>query len=88
MENVIIISLAITLLYVCVKVFEMKYINKEWKPMKLLVKDALVVLGCSVAATFSYTFLEPNIHEFFNVVTDSKIITPANTQIFTDDPNF
>jgi hypothetical protein len=88
MENVIIISLAISLFYVFVKVIEMKFIDKEWKPAKQLIKDSLIVLGCSIAATTSYYFLEQNINEFFNVVTDSKIITPGATQIFTDEPNF
>lgn len=88
MENVIIISLAITLFYVFVKVIEMKFVDKEWKPVKQIVKDSLIVFACSIAATSSYYFLEPNINEFFNVVTDNKLVTSANTQIFTDEPNF
>lgn len=88
MENVIIISLLITFLYCCVKFVEMKFINKEWLPLKHLVRDSLILFSCSVVSTYFYFYLEPNVNEFFNVVTDNKLIAPTNTQIFTDDPGF
>ena len=88
MENVIITSLAITFLYVCVKIIEMKFIDKQWKPVKQIIKDAAVVLISSVVVTLSYNYLKPNINEFFSVVTDSKVVSATNTQVFTDEPNF
>lgn len=88
MENVLIISVLITFLYVCVKFIEMKFINKEWIPLKHLVRDSLILFSCSIATTYFYFYFEPNVNEFFNVVTDNKAITPLNTQIFTDEPGF
>jgi hypothetical protein len=66
----------------------MKFVDKEMKPLKVYVRDAIIVLMCSIASTFLYFNLDSNVTEFFNVVTDNKVVTPTNTQIFTDEPGF
>jgi len=66
----------------------MKFIDKEMKPLKMYVRDAIIVMICSLASTFLYFSLDSNVAEFFNVVTDNKVVTPTNTQIFTDEPGF
>jgi len=88
MEKIFIISLLITIFFVAIKFIEMKFIDKELKPLKLLVRDSLIVMICSIVATFIFFNMDYGLSEFFNVVTETKTINPSTTQIFTDDPGF
>lgn len=88
MEKLFGISILITILFCLVKFIEMKYIQKEWKPLKYLVRDAFIVFICSIISLFVYLQLNGTIHDFFNVVTESKVLNPSATQVFTDEPGF
>ena len=89
MEQVIIISVAITILYFLLKVFEMKYLEKEVKPFKVIIRDSFIVFLSSLASTFLYFHFNKNIHDFFNIITDTATLSnAANTQVFTDEPGF
>ena len=58
------------------------------KPLKELMRDTLIVLMCSAISCFFYFSFSENITGLINVVTDNKVVTPATTQIFTDEPGF
>jgi hypothetical protein len=88
MEKVFIISIFVTLLFCVVKFLEMKFVDKEIKPLKYVVRDSLIVLLCTSVATTVVFNMNNSISEFFNVVTDSKTINPSSTEIFTDAPGF
>jgi len=88
MEKLFGISILITILFCLVKFIEMKYIQKEWKPLKLLVRDAFLVFICSIISLFVYFQLNGTIHDFFNVVTETKVLNPSTTQVFTGEPEF
>jgi hypothetical protein len=88
MEKIFAISILVTILFCVAKFIEMKYVDKKWQPLKLIAKDALIVMICSFISIYIMFSLDANITEFFNVVTDKTIINPSNTQIFTDDPGF
>jgi len=88
MEKLILISLLITFLFCIAKIFEMKYLEKEWKPLKHIIRDAAIVLVCSISGLFVFMNLNGSMMDFFNVVTDKKTISTAATQIFTDEPGF
>ena len=88
MEKVFVISILITFLFCLTKFVEMKYLEKEWKPLKLLVRDAFLVFVCSIISLFVYFQLDGSIHDFFNVVTENKVLNPSATQVFTDEPGF
>jgi hypothetical protein len=88
MEQVFIISICITVLFCVAKVVEMKFIDKKFKPMKYLMRDAIIVLASSAIVTYAVLNMNSTIKSFFNVVTDSKTITPATTEVFTDAPGF
>jgi len=66
----------------------MKYIDKEMKPMKLFIRDAIIVFISTLLCCYVFFSYDSYITDFFNVVTDSKVINPANTQVFTDVPGF
>jgi hypothetical protein len=88
MEKAFGIAILVTLVFGVVKFLEMKYLEKTWKPLKVLIRDAVIVfLSCFVG---SFLVLEFNgsIQDFFNVVTETKTLNPASTQVFTDAPGF
>jgi hypothetical protein len=88
MQKVFLVSIIVTALFCFLKFAEMKYIDKELKPLKFIVRDAFIVLICSVIGCSIIFNYDSSISEFFNIVTDTTTITPANTQIFTDEPGF
>lgn len=88
MNNLFIIAFLVTLFFFIFKIIEMKYLEKNWKPMKVLVRDAFVVFICSIIATFIFFNLESHIGDFLNIVTVNTTLNPNATQIFTDDPGF
>lgn len=66
----------------------MKYIEKELKPLKYIVRDAVAVFVCSLVASYSYFYMNDSFTDFMNVVTENKTLNLDSTQIFTDVPNF
>jgi hypothetical protein len=88
MEKEFILAALVTFLFSLLKFIEMKYIDKEMKPMKLFIRDAIIVFISTLLCCYVFFSYDTYITDFFNVVTDSKIINPANTQVFTDVPGF
>jgi hypothetical protein len=88
MEKVFILSVIVTCLFVFIKVLEMKFVDKEWKPLKLVVRDSVIVFICSLVGGYLLFQVDGSVTDFLNVVTDNKSFDMANTQIFTDSPGF
>jgi hypothetical protein len=88
MEKVFILSIIVTCLFVILKALEMKFIDKEWKPLKIIIRDAVVVFVCSMVGSFLYFHMDGSVTDFLNVVTDNKSFNMGATQIFTDEPGF
>lgn len=88
MEKVFMIAIIVTILFLGSKAVEMKYIDKEWKPMKLVVRDAITVFACTALGSFMYLHLDGSVVDFLNVVTKSKTFDMSQTQVFTDEPGF
>jgi hypothetical protein len=88
MENLFLFAILTTILFCLVKIVEMKYIEKELKPLKYIVRDAVAVFVCSLVASYSYFYMNDSFTDFMNVVTENKTLNLDSTQIFTDVPNF
>lgn len=88
MEQIIIISIVITILYCLFKLVEMKYIEHEMKPVKHVVRDALAVLLSSIVVQYAFLNMGNNVSEFFNILTNSKSVEPVAPTVFTDTPVF
>jgi hypothetical protein len=90
MEKAFIIAVIVTFLFCVVKFVEMKYLDKEMKPLKVLVRDAIIVFTCALFGTFGYYHIDTYIYDFLDVVTETKTLDTkgATTQIFTDEPGF
>jgi multisubunit Na+/H+ antiporter MnhB subunit len=66
MEKVFILSIVVTCLFVIIKILEMKFIDKEWKPLKVIIRDAVVVLVSSIVGSFLYFHMDGSLMDFLN----------------------
>lgn len=88
MEEVFIITTIITVSFCLSKFIEYKYISDDVKPLKDVVRDCLLVLMSSVSGSYFYFYFQTSIRDFFNVVTETKVLNTATTKVFTDNPTF
>jgi hypothetical protein len=90
LDKILLIAFFITLLFCIFKFIEMKFIDKEMKPLKNVIRDAAYVLSASLIGVFVFLNMNTSIKDFMNVITDSKNVdvTSATTQIFTGEPGF
>ena len=79
MDNIFLIAAIISIIFLILKFIEMRYIEKESKPLKLLIKDTLLVFICVIAGNFILEQVKPVIAE------NMPQINPA---AFTDNPPF
>jgi hypothetical protein len=87
MDSIVSIVLTTTVFYIVVKIIEMKFIQKEMRPMKELMRDsAVVALSCGVAV-FSVMTLNKPVGGFIDAITEKTAI-PAAANVFTGDPGF
>jgi multisubunit Na+/H+ antiporter MnhB subunit len=88
MEKMLMVALITTCLFCFVKLLQMKYLEKEMRPLKEMVRDAIMVFVAAFAGYFLYFKMDGTLSDFFNAVTETNVIHPANTEIFTDKPDF
>lgn len=88
MEKMFILALLITFLFCSMKIIEMKYVSKEWKPLKHVIRDAAIVFTSSISALFAFNVSNGSMTDFFNIVTENKVLNPSATEVFTGDPGF
>jgi hypothetical protein len=80
MENIFVVAAIIAVIFFIVKFLEMRFVDKESKPLKFLIRDTLVVYVSVVAGNFVYEQVTPAVSE----------AVAATTQpiAFTDNPPF
>ena len=78
MDNIFIIAVAISIIFLIVKFIEMRFIEKENKPLKFLIRDTLVVYFSVIAGYFIIEQIQP--------VMEGGI--PSSPAVFTDNPEF
>lgn len=88
MEKAFILSFFITCMFFVLKLVDMKYISKEWKPMKTVIRETLLVLVSSTVSVVAYFMTNGIMSDFFNVITESKTLKPSATEVFTGEPGF
>jgi len=59
MENIFIIAGVISIIFVIMKFIEMRFVEKEAKPLKLLIRDALLVYFSVISGYFILEQLKP-----------------------------
>ena len=79
MDNIFLVAGVISVIFLIGKFLEMRYVDKEPKPLKLLVRDTLLVYISIIFGNFIVEQLNPVINE---------IDVPAAPLAFTDNPPF
>ncbi len=79
MSNLFINAGAVAILFLIVKFIEMRFIDKENKPVKELIKDTMIVYICVLAGYYLLEQLSPMME------TVTGTISPA---VFTGNPEF
>jgi hypothetical protein len=81
MDNIYIISGVIAFVFFLGKFIEMRFIEKESKPLKVIVKDTLLVYVCTIIAFIILEQLKP-------IIEESSGGAPITQIAFTDNPTF
>jgi hypothetical protein len=79
MDNIFLVAGIISVIFFIGKFLEMRYVDQEPKPLKIMVRDSLLVYVSVVLGSFLLQQLEPVINE---------TIVPVEPLAFTDNPPF
>ena len=88
MEKVLLISSIITAIFCLLKFIEMKYLDRQLKPLKDIIRDIFMVFLASFGSLFILLNYQHKLDDFFSVVTNTTMIKPETTQVFTGVPDF
>lgn len=88
MEKLLVISAFIALIFFILKMLEMKYIDKEMKPFKNIIRDSVFVFVASLGCLFVFLNFNGSINDFMSILTADKGGNLKATEIFTDEPGF
>jgi hypothetical protein len=90
MKNLFVVPVITTVLFCISKFIEMKYIDKELKPLKFIIRDAIIVFVSSLTACYLFFNMNLTLDDFMNVITETKggIGLGKPAEIFTDTPTF
>ena len=80
MTSIFIVAGAISIVYFLVKFGEMRFVDKESKPLKLLIRDSLLVYFSVIVGNFILDQLKP--------LLDNGAAVSASPSVFTDNPTF
>jgi hypothetical protein len=91
MDHVVTLAFLATGFYSVFKFIELRFFppyGKDDAKLKYFVRDTCFVFGATILAAFLHFHLQPTLMEFMHVVTETKALHPATTEIFTGDPGF
>lgn len=80
MDNIFIIATVISVIFLISKFIEMRFVDNESKPLKLLIRDTLLVYFSVICGYFIMEQLKPVLE-----IAGEAVTTP---QVFTDNPEF
>ena len=80
MDNIFIIATVISIVFLISKFIEMRFVDNESKPLKLLIRDALLVYFSVISGYFIMEQIKPILQ-----TAGETLLTP---QVFTDNPEF
>uniref|UniRef100_A0A6C0LCN0 Uncharacterized protein n=1 Tax=viral metagenome TaxID=1070528 RepID=A0A6C0LCN0_9ZZZZ len=80
MANTFIVAGIISIVYLLMKFGEMRFIEKESKPLKYLIRDSLLVYFSVIVGIFFVDQLKP--------IMEEGSPTALNPSVFTDNPAF
>ena len=87
-DHLFLVAVFSVVIFLIARFIEMKFIDKEYQPLKVLMKEAVMVFGATLVASYGFFYMNGSFKDFMNVITETKVLDPAATQIFTDSPSF
>jgi hypothetical protein len=78
MENIFVVAAIISVMYFTFKFIVMRFVEKENKPLKVLVSDSLLVYFSVILGYFVIEQVNPVIEN----------VSDKNIHVFTDNPGF
>ena len=84
MENIFLVAGIISVIFFIAKFLEMRYVDEEPKPLKVLIQDSLLVYVCVIIGDFIVDQLNPIIEE--NIT--NPMTSGGAPMVFTDNPPF
>lgn len=88
MEDCVLFAIFSTVIFVLFKIVEMKYLEKEFKPLKFVFRDATMVFLSSFLGSVLFFYSNGSIRNFLNFITENKTMNIETAQVFTDTPGF
>ena len=88
MEKVLLLSTIITAVFGLLKFIEMKYLDQHLKPLKEIIRDVFMVFLASFGCLFVLLHYQHKLDDFLSVITNTTMIKPETTQVFTGMPDF
>jgi hypothetical protein len=76
MDNIFVVAAVISAIFLISKFIEMRFVDKESKPLKLLIRDTVIVYFSVISGNFIIEQLSP--------IIQKGGVTP----VFTDNPEF
>ena len=70
MDNIFFVAAIMSVIFFIIKFLEMRYVDKEPKPLKFLIRDSLVVYFSVVIGNFILGQVEPAIKEITTKMDD------------------
>jgi len=87
MPNIFIIAGIVSVVFFIIKFIEMRFVDKESKPLKFLIRDSLLVYFSVISGNFIMDQLSPMMEE--GAIGDLGLNgIRANPAVFTDNPGF
>ena len=88
MENILLLTITIAVLFIVAKITEMRLIDKEIKPLKTVVRDAFIVAGCAFFPIWGYFQFKDKMMDWFGIPVTGGELPVKTPEIFTDMPTF
>lgn len=87
-ETIFLLGFFTTACFLILQIIKMKYVDNEYKPLKELVIDGVIVFTSTMISAYGVLYMNGSFKDFMNVITESKTLDPATAQVFTDTPGF
>jgi len=84
-NNIFIVAAVIAFIFLLAKFLEMRFVDKENKPVKLLFRDALLVYFSVICGYYILEQFKTNIQSGGGL---AAVAGPIATPVFTDNPGF
>ena len=88
MEKALFLSTVVVVIFGILKFLEMKYLDKHLKPVRDVVRDLVIVFVSTFVSTLAYIQYQNKFDDFLSVITNTHVMKPEQTQVFTGFPDF